>query len=158
MTPAQFSKLYLAVLPMLKGRARNLAKNADDADDLLQTTALKAWAAREQFKEGTNFGAWLATIMRHEFLDIRRTAKPTDTIDDVPESVFAFPALQHRTMEAKQALSYFGGLTAPHRKILRLASDQLSYDEMAAELDVPPGTVRSRLSRARQTFSERIGA
>ena len=73
-SPAQFQHDLVALIPHLRAFSRMLCRRADIADDLVQDTLAKSWAARARFQPGTNLKAWLFTILRHEYYSHGRRA------------------------------------------------------------------------------------
>ena len=139
-------------LPRLRGAAVMMARIRADADDLLQTTAARALAAHQQFALGTNMRAWLYRIMRNEFIDmVRLRDRNAARLDDVPDEYLKKPGTQEEALEMRDVLRAINALTHIHREALYLLSvDGLSYEEIAEVQNCAVGTVKSRISRARQ--------
>jgi RNA polymerase sigma-70 factor (ECF subfamily) len=153
-----------AEIPRLRRFARYLARDADVADDLVQECLLRAVSRIESWEPGTNLRAWLLTILRNVFLtELRRMRRapirnePDETRQDAMQEV------RHGNHETDQDFAIylaavqraFNRLGEEHREILLLvAVEELTYEEAAAVLDIPIGTVRSRLSRARTALRE----
>jgi RNA polymerase sigma-70 factor (ECF subfamily) len=138
------------LLPRLRRFALSLTRNSSSADDLVQSClerALSSWGDKRP--EG-NLRAWLFSILYRQFLDAHRRSRRYARMlefftgrDDVQPSV-------ERTVIAQSTLQAFDRLPAEQRALLLWVSvEGLSYKEVAAILDVPTGTVMSRLSRAR---------
>ena len=128
------------------GRRRHRAA----ADDLVQDTLERAWAKLHLYRRGTDLRAWLFTVMHNVHVNRVRAARPTDLIDDeMPELAQRAPqgdALMVRDLDRSIAR-----LPAEQRAVLLLVTlEEMSYEEVARTLDVPIGTVMSRLSRARE--------
>lgn len=153
-----FSSALAEEIPRLRRFARVLVKHPDIADDLVQETLLRAMAAQAQFALGTNLRAWLFTILRHaRAAEARRDARspflPADTMPDAPVS-----GGQEERQAMRDLASAFRRLPAIHREALWLVVvEGLDYGEAATILGVPPGTLRSRLSRAREALRRGIG-
>lgn len=151
MAADEFTTLFRTCIPHLRAYARSLIHNVDGADDLVQDTLLRAWASRAQFAAGTNFRAWMFTILRNRFLDQRRRDRMGScNIDDiVDESLVSRPS-QDVVLYFDDMARAFWKLSPPHREILMLVGAMgLGYDEAAKVIGCAVGTVRSRLSRAR---------
>jgi RNA polymerase sigma-70 factor (ECF subfamily) len=150
---------FKEVMPHLRGYARSLTRNADAADDLVQDALVRAWASREQFIPGTNFRAWMFTIMRHRFLDeCRRNKGPHLPIEDVTghAALVSGPA-QDSAIEFEEMASAYWQMAPNHREILMLVGALgLEYEEAAQVIGCAVGTVRSRLSRARTDLQNQI--
>ncbi|MCO6419487.1 sigma-70 family RNA polymerase sigma factor [Siccirubricoccus sp. KC 17139] len=133
-------------------------RQPDLADDLVQETLLRAIAAREQFQEGTNLRAWLFTILRHARAGaLRRAARSPmvhpDTLPDAPVS-----GGQEERQAMRDVAAAFDLLSPLHREALWVVVvEGLDYADAARVLGVPPGTLRSRLSRAREQLRRALG-
>ncbi|QEX18182.1 hypothetical protein FRZ44_34860 [Hypericibacter terrae] len=150
---------FREVMPHLRGYARSLTRNADAADDLVQDALVRAWASRTQFIPGTNFRAWMFTIMRHRFLDeCRRNKGPHLAIEDVSNhaALVSGPA-QDSAIEFEEMACAYWQMAPNHREILMLVGALgLEYEEAAKVIGCAVGTVRSRLSRARTELQNQI--
>ena len=147
-----------AEIPRLRRFARVLTRGADQADDLVQETLLRAITAQAQFEPGTNLRAWLFTILRHaRAAAARRAARsPIQEAETLPES--AVSGGQEERQAMRDVAMAFRQLATIHREALWLVVvEGLDYAEAARILNVPPGTLRSRLSRAREALRQGIG-
>ena len=150
------------MLPRLRRLAHGLARSQADADDLTQATAERALLARRQWQPGTRLDAWLFRIMRNLWIDTARAANRRNrwlAPAEAGEQVGVDPVPQ---MEAKVELMYLMdalcALPDEQREAVALVTiDGLSYREAAAILDIPIGTLTSRLSRGRETLVARFG-
>lgn len=153
-----FEELAMPLFDSLYNFARWLAENDADAEDLVQETYAKALKGFGSFQPGTNFRAWIFRILRNTFLTSRTGLKATATAPledeaedasatvtlETPESILLERAAQERVARAIQALPVI------FREVVLLADvEEMSYQEIAASLSLPIGTVMSRLSRAR---------
>jgi RNA polymerase sigma-70 factor (ECF subfamily) len=148
--------------------AQTLTGSWADAEDVVQDTLIRAWRAADRF-DGAHPRAWLLTILRHTHLNSRRRQRP-DLVADVNSLEGHSPAFgavscadpeqRHVEREFSAGLATaIGDLDARYRTVLLLVDvDQLSYAETAAVLDVPVGTVMSRLSRARDKLRRQLRA
>lgn len=142
-------------IPRLRRFARYLAKDITYADDLVQDCLLRAVAKIDSWQPGTNLRAWLFVILKNVFLNNLRTSKReiiTDFTleDEVPLSA---PARQESSMALLELNRQFLKLSHEHQEILLLvAVEGFKYDEAAEILNLPIGTIRSRLARARQAL------
>ena len=144
-------------LPYLRRFARALTANATNADDIVHDCVVKALENSDKFEPGTNLRAWLFTILRNGFIsDIRRSRRRLVETDSPRWACGGIAApnqegavLLHRLQAAMSRL--------PHeqRTVLALVVvEGMNYDQAAKMLRLPVGTVRSRLSRARQALRE----
>jgi RNA polymerase sigma-70 factor, ECF subfamily len=149
-------------LPRLRRFALSLCRNVDEADDLVQSTCDRALRAEGSFTPGTRVDAWLFRILRNLWLDrIRRRRHRGEEID-VEEVVDLVDPHGERPAEWRLLLDRvwpaIGELSADQREVILLVCvEELSYQEAAVILDVPVGTVMSRLSRARRKLAEGLG-
>lgn len=143
----------VTLLPRLRGFARALARSQDAADDLVQATCEKALRHGESWTPGTRLDSWLFRIMRNHWIDTVRRGRPETPLDGAEAD--ALPSEDgRRTVEARLALADVRAITDAlpdeQRMVLMLVCvEEMSYREAADLLDVPIGTVMSRLARAR---------
>lgn len=144
-------------LPALNRFALKLTRNADRADDLVQDCVERALNKQHLF-DGQNLRSWMFTICRRVFLNQIRKDKSRGTqvdIENTPESKFSEKALQEDQMHFQDVVENFSKLPMNDKVILSLVViEGLKYDEAASVLEIPVGTVRSRLSRARAKLVE----
>src|SRR5690554_215111 len=151
----------VALLPRLRAFARSLARNRDDADDLVQQTCEKALAGLAGFTPGTRLDSWMFKIMHRQWIDVARRKRPSADIDD-PAVSDAIVGEDGRTVtSAKLDLAVvnraIGELAEEQRSVLVLVCvEGLRYREVAEILDIPIGTVMSRLARARTALGEAL--
>ncbi|RUT28839.1 RNA polymerase sigma factor [Arsenicitalea aurantiaca] len=149
----------VALLPRLRGFAHALAGNRADADDLVQQTCERALRNSASFTPGTRLDSWLYRIMRNLFIDGRRARRPSVSIEDEAVAETLAGEDGRRVSEARIALGQTEALIAAlpeeQRSVLVLVCmEGLRYREVAEILDIPIGTVMSRLARARLAVAE----
>jgi RNA polymerase sigma-70 factor (ECF subfamily) len=149
----RFSDQLIAVLPRLRRFARGLSGSVADADDLVQAACERALARQHQFQEGTRFDSWMFRIVQTIWIDQVRARDVRKEDGDIAEDRLGSdePA---RRVEARLALNEvrraLDHLPPDQRAALLLVTvEGLSYKEAAEALQVPVGTIMSRLSRAR---------
>jgi RNA polymerase sigma-70 factor (ECF subfamily) len=162
-----FETLAMPIFASLYNFAHWLTQNREEAEDLVQETYLKALKGFVAFQQGSNFRAWMFRILRNTFLTSRSglSAKMTVPLDleedsaalpvasETPESLLLARADQKAVEAALERLP------APFREIILLCDmEEMSYQEIAETLDIPAGTVMSRLSRARKALRELLAA
>jgi RNA polymerase sigma-70 factor, ECF subfamily len=148
-------------IPRLRRYARYLRREPDHADDLVQECLVRAIAKIDTWQPGTNLRAWLFVILRNCHINEIRREQRIDPIDDAPadEPSLVTPGNQEASVALSEVRRAYLGLSEQHREVLLLvAIEGLQYEEAAVILDVPLGTVRSRLSRARQALREALEA
>lgn len=159
---AAFGEAMIALLPNLRRYALSLTRRADQADDLVQQTVERAIAGAASHDPAQRLEPWLFRIMRNGFIDQtrrRRSAGIELDVHDMPEALPSDPgpALEARLM-LRSVEAAMAELPAEQREVLHLVCvEEMSYAETARILDIPLGTVMSRLSRARLALSERLG-
>lgn len=157
----QFKAQLLQTLPALRRYCYSLTGNVTNADDLLQSAAEKALSRWQQYKSGTHFDRWLYRLCRNLWIDQVRRDKPTE--EWVDDEGFDPPSasLEHEVgqlLSLAQVNAHMADLSDGLRTVLYLiAVEGRSYQEAAEILDIPTGTVMSRLSRARQQLSNAFG-
>lgn len=150
----------IALIPNLRAFAISISRDIHRADDLVQETLLRAWDYRATFKEGTNLKAWLFTILRNAYFNENRKLERQFAHGehaDHPQLVIEAP--QDLYLEFKAMLKGLTELSPEHREVLILvAAEGLSYEEAAVICGCAVGTVKSRLSRARERLKEIMNA
>lgn len=160
--------------PQLFSTAVRMTRNRSDAEDLVQETYLKAWRAFDSYQDGTNLRAWLFRIMTNTYINKYNAAqrRPSETELDEVEELFLFRRLgsfDTSSMSASaedQMMEMFTDdevknaieeLPETYRMPLLLSDvDGFSYKEIAEMLDIPIGTVMSRLHRGRKSMQKRL--
>jgi len=162
-----FEREALVHLDSLYRVALRLTGNPSEADDLVQETMLKAYRAWHQFKLGTNAKGWLLTILRHAFInEYRRRTRHPETVDlNTIEPYSVFEELQDEDPQGTffdrivddEVLRAIDELPEQFRETVVLSDvEGLSYEEIARLLEVPVGTVKSRLFRARRLLQQKL--
>ena len=150
---ADMVHLIEPVIPALRRYARIFVRDAADADDLVQDTLERAISRWHQRRSDGNARAWLFTILHNLAVShLRRTARRGREVplDDAGESDVAAPSTQEDALRRDDILGSVGQLPEDQRSVLLLVSvEDVSYAEVARILDIPIGTVMSRLARAR---------
>ncbi|SFM04167.1 RNA polymerase sigma factor, sigma-70 family [Methylorubrum salsuginis] len=149
----------VACVPALRVFALSLSGNPARAEDLVQEALVRAWANREKFVPGTNFSAWIFTILRNHFYsECRRKRREVEDAEGHHAASLTTPAEQEHAVVLGSVMALIGTLPAPQRQALLLVgADGLTYEEAAARLDCQVGTVKSRVSRARRFLAESLG-
>lgn len=148
-----FHEELKAVLPRLRVYALSLTRDRDAADDLVHDTVVKALAGRHSFAPGTNLSAWVFRIQRNEFISGLRRSRPTVPVDATVAESLSHPATQESRLVMREFKQAFDKLAPTQREALLLAVlDGQPYEAIAAHTGVSVGTVKSRVSRARDTL------
>lgn len=148
----------VAEVPSLRAFARSLARDATLADDLVQETLIKAWSKLDSFEKGTNMRAWLFTILRNTFISMtRKRGREVQDVDGVHAARAVQPPSQHAAMDIADFREAFAELPDDQRTaIVLVGAAGFTYDEAAAICDCAPGTIKSRVNRARKALVEML--
>lgn len=138
-------------IPRLRRYARALTGNSSAADDLVQDALERALVKRALWREGSDLRAWLFTIMHNVFINQVRSAAARRTVP-LDDAAAELPSPQHADrLEIRDLDAAMQALPDEQRAVVLLVGlEQMTYDEAANVLDVPVGTVMSRLSRGRE--------
>ena len=162
-----YEKEALVHLDVLYRVALRLTGNAADAEDLVQETMLRAFRSWDRYTPGTNAKGWLLTILRHLFInEYRRKSRHPETVDvDTIEPFALFQEVQEEDPQGAffdkivddEVLRAVDQLPEAFREAVTLSDvEGLSYEEVAKVLDVPVGTVKSRLYRGRRLLQAKL--
>ncbi|MBZ5548707.1 MAG: sigma-70 family RNA polymerase sigma factor [Acidobacteriia bacterium] len=159
-----FEQLAMPLFERLYNFAHWLTQNRDEAEDLVQETYAKALKGFSSFQPGTNFKAWMFRILRNTFLNSRTGLRAATVPLDPAEGDPALPAevqtpetilIDRTSREIMQAA--IEELPIAYREVLLLCEvEEMSYQEIAATVAIPIGTVMSRLSRARRLLRQAV--
>ncbi len=169
----RFERDAMAYLDQLYGAAMRMTKNPTDAEDLVQETYLKAFAAFDSFTEGTNLKAWLFRILTNTFINTyrKKQRQPTshtssDELEDwqlAESESHSSTGLRSAEMEAldriadTQVVDALAAIPEDYREAVFLADvEGFSYKEIAEIMDTPVGTVMSRLHRGRKLLKDKL--
>ena len=164
MDPEFFELLAMPLFDQLYNFAHWLTGDRTDAEDLVQETYAKALKNFNMFQEGTNLRAWMYRILRNTFLSSRTglDAKNTDALDDDAEIAASTPTPESLLMQMENSQAVMDALASlpiGYREMILLVDvEELSYKDAAQVLNVPIGTVMSRLSRARNLLRQALTA
>lgn len=146
-----FKRELTQVIPHLRAFARGLCGRPDMADDLVQETMLKAWAAQARFEPGTSMRAWTFVILRNAYLtDMRRNRFRGEYDEGVAERILTAPAGQEEPIHLSDMHRALLTLPPERREALLLVgAGGFSYEEAAEICGCAVGTIKSRVGRAR---------
>lgn len=144
-------RLLLSCVPRLRRYAQALTRHCDDADDLVQDTLTRAWSKAGLWRGVADMRTWLFGIMHNLHVDGVRRPRPSlvEMDDDTPE--VAVPPGHGDRLRLRDLQAALEQLPIEQRQVVLLVGlEDMSYAEVAAALDIPIGTVMSRLSRGRE--------
>ncbi len=169
-----FTALLEGILDPAYRTAYHLTNNKDDAEELVQEASLAAYRAFHRFEQGTNFKAWFLTILRNRFISDYRKQKRRPAVVELDEvsDEFMWNVVSHQIdsgesadparyivdrLDTEQVISALAALPDEFREVCTLYFTQdLQYQEISDILDVPIGTVRSRIHRGRRLLKQRL--
>lgn len=151
---AQFKADLIALIPHMRAFARTMTGNATEADDLAQEALAKAWQCRSSFTMGTNMKAWAFMILRNQFYsDMRRAWRSVQLDQEAAERTLLANDDPNAPIELNELRMALAALPVDQREALILVgAGGLSYEEAADICNCAVGTVKSRVSRARDAL------
>jgi len=163
MNASQFQKKLLSLQENMMNFALTLTTDRDDAQDLLQETSLKVLDNREKYADNRNFKGWVLTVMRNIFINNYHKVVRTQTIVDqnadlynldvLNDSGFDTPDGSYQIQEITQAINC---LNEELKVPFSMYVSGYQYNEIAEALDVPLGTIKSRIFFARQELKKQL--
>ena len=163
MSTLEFNSNFYALKQVMESFAYHLTKNFEDAKDLYQETAFRAMSNRDKFRPGTNFKAWLLTIMKNIFINNYRKKVKKKTIIDSTDNLYYINsgsntisngAERNILMDELQAM--IDSLDESLKVPFTMHYEGFKYQEIADELELPLGTVKSRIFFARKELKRLI--
>ena len=155
MSTYDFQQQLVGLRHQLYYFALSLTHDRETADDLLQESMLRALTYSDKFRDNTNFKAWVYTIMKNTFINAHRRNKRTDRVMDHVErvrersSLVETPATAESTVRMSEIQGALGKLDNIFRTPFQLHHEGYKYHEIADQLAIPVGTVKSRIHQAR---------
>jgi RNA polymerase sigma-70 factor, ECF subfamily len=164
MSTKDFQIHFQSLTPSLNSFAMNLTKNREEAEDLYQETAFRAYTNRDKFDVGTNFKAWLFTIMKNIFINNYRRRVKMNTIMDSTDNDFYINSGANNnvgndgdaSLLLEELNTMIDGLDGDIKQPFMMHFTGFKYQEIADQLMLPLGTVKSRIFFARKAMKELI--
>ena len=162
-TSASFKSNLMSLQSNLLNFAYMLTSNRDDAYDLLQDTTLKALDNEEKYAENTNFKAWVMTIMRNIFINYYRRTQRSATVVDTTDNLYLINLSNESTLEtpedafgANEITDAINEMEDDYRIPFSMHVQGYKYNEIAEKMDLPLGTIKSRIFYARKQLQTRF--
>lgn len=157
-----FEQELLAIVPRLRRFARGLTQHAADADDLCQAAIERALKSRDQWQAGTRLDSWMYRITRNIWIDNRRASARRGIHADIDDGVMQIADNSHARMEASIELGNVDRAMArlpdeQREAVMLVLVEGYAYREAAEILEVPVGTLTSRLVRGREALMRELG-
>lgn len=163
MSRFEFSNKFDEQTRVLRSFAFSLTKNEEAAHDLFQETAYRAFSNKDKFRPGTNFRAWLMTIMKNIFINNYRRKKRYNTISDQTSNLYYINSGDEDIFNKgevkifmEELFDIIEELPESLKEPFTLYYEGFKYHEIAEQLDLPLGTVKSRIYFARKELKEEI--
>lgn len=163
MTAIEFTKVVSSEAGSLRHYAYQLTRNLEDAQDLVQETMLKALSCKNRFQEGTNLKGWLYTIMKNSFINnYRRLMKRNTFLDNTDDTYFIETVSSASANKGedrfimKDIEAAIESLSADLQKTFTMHFSGFKYHEIAELLQIPIGTVKTRIFVARRIMRHQL--
>lgn len=164
MTTLEFNNSYQPLESLLYAFALKLTRNSTNAQDLMQETLLRAFKNRDRFLVGSNFKAWITTIMRNNFINDYRKIKTRNKVEAPIEDFGYF--VENKSIEGnansiimmKELTRMVDSLSEDLKSPFNMFNDGFHYDEIAELMEIPIGTVKSRIYFARKKLRGMVAA
>ena len=163
MTALEFNHRIIGLQPTLKLYTRRFTVDKEESEDLLQDTILKALSNKEKFTQNTNIKAWLYTIMKNTFINkYRKDSKTKTQLDNTKDLYYLNVADTHTFsspgsgMEYKEIMALMNELKDIYLIPFKMYFDGYKYHEISEEMNIPLGTVKTRIFYARQFLKDRM--
>ena len=165
MSTVEFTSKFDLLATVLHSFAYNLTKNTEDSKDLYQETAFRALSNKEKFRPGTNFKAWCFTIMKNIFINNYRKKVKQNTIMDSTDNDYYINSGKNRVLNSAESnfmteeiVGMIDGLEDGLRIPFVMHFQGFKYQEISDHLDLPLGTVKSRIFFARKELKNLLAA
>lgn len=153
--PRWFVDGLMENLTAMRRYARKLTRNVDDADDMVSECVCRALTKWALFERGTNLTGWLLAMVHNAFVNrMRAVHRAPKMVDLFYAAELEQPSRQGAMMAWRDALSLVHQLEPRQRDVVMAMAYGVDYDSLATMMDVPVGTVRSRLSRGRDALRQ----
>ena len=164
MTTTYFKNQVDKIEDLLFGFAMKLTKNREEAKDLMQETLMRGFENRHRFKIGTYFKSWMTTIMYNSYINHYRKRKTRNKVEQPVDNIVFLEDRKVTEGQGEQLIlrkelkEIMDSLDKKYRKPFLMHFKGYQYDEISVEMDLPIGTVKSRIFYARQQLKTMINA
>lgn len=162
MTVTDFNKKFNTLESLLFGFAMKLTKNRDRSKDLMQETLMRAFKNKDRFREGTNFKAWITTIMRNSFINNYRKMRTRNRVEQPVEDMLHVADKAVVKEKASSSImmtelkTILSNLSDTYRVPFSMFYEGYSYIEIGEKMNLPIGTVKSRIFFARKQLKAAV--
>lgn len=162
MTVTDFNNKFDSLEDLLFGFAMKLTKNRDRSKDLMQETVMRAFKNKDRFKEGTNFKAWVTTIMRNSFINNYRKMRTRNRVEQPVEDMLhvadqaVVSEKASSSIMMKELEIILANLSDTYRVPFSMFYEGYSYIEIGEKMNLPIGTVKSRIFFARKQLKAAV--
>lgn len=162
MSTLEFQTAVIDIQSYLKSFAMTFTRNEEDANDLTQETIMKALRYKDKYTPQTNFKAWIFTIMKNIFINNYRRKTKANTIFDNTQELYYLNTKSKNDIEPdstyaeKEIMKEVNALDDDYRKPFMMHFKGYKYKEISEEMDLPIGTVKSRIFLARKKLMEKL--
>lgn len=164
MTVTDFNTKFESLENLLFGFAMKLTKNRDRSKDLMQETVMRAFKNKDRFREGTNFKAWITTIMRNSFINNYRKQRTRNRVEQPVEDILHIADKAVVNEKASSSImmieleTILANLSDTYRIPFSMFYEGYAYLEIAEKMGLPIGTVKSRIFFARKQLKGAVTA
>ncbi len=163
MSTAEFGNMISTHQQFLQNLALKLTKSGDDANDLMQETFFKAIKNKEKYQEGTNIKGWLYTIMKNTFINNYRKKKNQNTFVDETDNNYFINSRQaekdvrtDRLVDQAYLMRQLETVESTYLDTFMMHYNGYKYEEISEIMDIPLGTVKSRIFLARRKMMDKL--
>ncbi len=163
MSKSEFGTLILSHQSFLLQLAMKLTKSSEDSNDLMQETFFKALKNRDKFQEGTNIKGWLYTIMKNTFINAYRKKRNQNTFIDETDNKYFInlkesekSAKTDSSIDREYMMKQINTVEKTYVETFMMYYNGYKYEEIAEIMDIPLGTVKSRIFLARKKMVEKL--
>lgn len=163
MSTAEFTQQLTSLNPVLRSFTKKFTSDKDESLDLVQDTLMKAFTNRDKFRKDTNFKGWLFTIMRNTYINKYRKQQREKTSTDTTKNLYFLNVEDTHTFNKPETNFEYQDIWKNVNELrdelltpFKLHTSGYKYEEIAAHLDIPLGTVKNRIFQARKEIQKKL--